>query len=191
MATSDPKSRRGLTLLELVIVMVILIAVAAWTVPSIQRSFSARKLSRAADLVRSELNKARVRAMRSGDIHAFFYQEQSGIFKVAAFDSTMNEVVNDSFRRQQQRAENNSGFDGESLPGGIQFSGSEAIDDGRSASAMEEMGTARNLRPILFYPDGSSQTARIFLRSLENDVAEIRLRGMTGTSTSALVDRVR
>lgn len=182
-------ARQGITLLEIIVVMVILIAVASWTIPSVQRSFSAQKLIKAADQIRGELNRARVGAMRSGEIYAFFYQEQTANFKVSAFNGEVMQVLSDSFRRQQDRQTANASFDGESLPRGIRFAGSETVNDARSESAMGENPTGKNLLPILFYPDGSSQTARIFLRSEDSDVAEIRLRGMTGTSTSSFVDR--
>ena len=181
--------QRGITLLEIIIVMVILIALASWTIPTVQRSFSAQKLVKAADQIRGELNRARVGAMRTGEIHAFFYQEQTANFKVSAFNNEVMQILSDSFRQQQDRQAANTGFDGESLPRGIQFAGSETVNDARSESAISENAAGGSLLPILFYPDGSSQTAKIYLRSDDSDVAEIRLRGMTGTSTSTLVDR--
>ena len=184
----DRDSRHGLTLLEIPIVMVKLIAVAALSIPTVQRSFSAQKVSKGADLVRAELNRARVRAMRTGEIHAFFYQNDTANFKVAAFNNEMNRILNESFRQRNETSSSNFDFDGNTLPRGIRFIGSDAVEDARSASTMNENPGAADLRPILFYPDGSSQTARIYLRSEDSDVAEIRLRGMTGTSSSSLVD---
>ncbi len=191
MAFFNRERRRGVTLLEIIIVMVILIAVAAWSIPTVQRSFSSQKLVKAADLVRGELNRARVRSIRTGDIHAFFYQEDSAFFKVAPFNNDTMNVLRDSFRQQQEEQANNASFNGESLPGGIQFAGSEALRDGRSEAATEGNPVRGNMQPILFYPDGSSQTARIYLRSNDSDTAEIRLRGMTGTSTSSVLDTER
>ena len=181
--------RQGITLLEINIVMAILIAWASLTIPTVQRSLSAQKLVKAADQIRGELNRARVGAMRTGEIHAFFYQEQTANFKVSAFNNEVMQILSDSFRQQQDRQAANTGFDGESLPRGIQFAGSETVNDARSESAISENAAGGSLLPILFYPDGSSQTAKIYLRSDDSDVAEIRLRGMTGTSTSTLVDR--
>lgn len=180
--------RFAFTLLELIIVMVILIAVAALAIPSVQRSFSAQKLLKAADLVRGELGRARVRAMRTGKIHAFFYQEQSGFFKMGPFDNEVANALSTSMHSYQQKQTGAARFDGDSLPKGIVFIGGQAVSDSRSEMARSENSSGNTpLRPILFYPDGSSQTARIYLRSNDRDVAEVRLRGMTGTSTSAMV----
>jgi prepilin-type N-terminal cleavage/methylation domain-containing protein len=182
--------RRGLTLLEIVIVMVILVVVAAWSVPTIQRSFSSQKLTKSADLVRSELNRARVRAMRTGEIHAFFYQVESPNFKVAAFNNELSRVLNESLNNQSERS-SNFDFGSERLPRGVVFTGGDVVEDARSLSAMADNPDAGRLRPILFYPDGSSQTASVFIRSEDQDVMQIHLRGMTGTSTISVVDTRR
>ncbi len=188
--TTTLDRRAGLTLLEIIIVMVILVVVAAWSVPTIQRSFTSQKVAKAADLVRGELNRARVRAMRTGEIHAFFYQLESPNFKVSAFDNEVSKVLNQSFNNQIQRT-GNFDFGNDRLPQGIVFTGGEALQDARAMNALANTPDTSSLRPILFYPDGSSQTARIFIRSEDQDVMQIRLRGMTGTSTAAMVDARR
>jgi len=183
---------RGITLIEIVIVMVIFVMLGALAMPSIGRSFTGQKLSKAADLVRNQLNRARVQSMRTGKVHAFFYMVDSAQFKVAPFDEEVAKVLSDSLGNNDETAANASSFDlgGDRLPRGIKFIDGQTLDDSRSAAMLADgsISIDRNFRPVLFYPDGTSQTARLYIQSEQEDFAEIRLRGMTGTSTSATFD---
>ena len=184
--------RSGITLLEIIIVMSIIVLLGALAMPSIGRSFTGQKLNKAADLVRNQLNRARVQAMRTGEIHAFFYMNDSAQFKVSAFNDEVAKILSDSFQVGRETYVSTTTFDvgGSRLPKGIKFFDGESLDDSRSAAAFadDDIRIDRNFRPVLFYPDGSSQTARLYLRSDDDEYAEIRVRGMTGTSTSAIVD---
>lgn len=181
--------QRGLTLLELVIVMVILVTFASLSFPIVFRSFSAQRLNKAADLVQAQLNSARVQAMRTGEIYGFFYFPNSRNFKVAPFEAEMVGVVNQARRNPDRISPSNYDYGDESLPQGVTFVEGEAIQDARSVAAEQET-TIRmgDVRPILFYPDGSSQSARLYLKSNEDDMMEVQLRGMTGTSSTAPVN---
>ena len=185
-------SRAGITLLEIVIVMTIIVLLGALAIPSIGRSFSGQKLSKAADLVRNQLNRARVQSMRTGKVHAFFYLNESAQYKVAPFDEEVAKVLSESLNRNNDEYIPTTNIDigGNRLPRGIQFFDGETVADGRSEAtfANEDVSINRNFRPVLFYPDGSSQAARLYLRSDDDEYAEIRLRAMTGSSTSSIVD---
>lgn len=184
--------RAGITLIEIIIVMSIFVLLGVLALPSIGRSFTGQKLNKAADLVRNQMNRARVQAMRTGKIHAFFYMNDSSQFKVSSFDEEVAKVLSATFRRNSENYVSSATLDfgGNRLPNGITFFNGEALDDSRSQAAFadQSINIDRDFRPVLFYPDGSSQTARLYLRSQDDEYAEIRLRGMTGTSTSAIVD---
>ncbi len=174
--------RNGLTLLELIMVLMILVIIASISVPFTYRSFSGQRASKAADLVRSELNRARVQAMKTGEIHGFFYYPETQNFKVAPFNEEMVGILDQN--RRDRNDVNYREFGGERLPKGVLFAVGEAEADSRSAAAEAENAAPSNVRPVLFYPDGSSQNARLYVRSDRDDFIEIRLRGMTGTSTT-------
>ena len=93
-ARSLPIDRqRGFSLLELIIVLAIIVLVAAMSVPMLQRSFSSQKLTKGADLVRSEMSRARIRAMRTGEIHALFYEPGGSYFRTAEFNETVEDII--------------------------------------------------------------------------------------------------
>lgn len=185
--------RNGITLIEILLVMVVFVILGALAFPSIGRSFTGQKLSRASDVVRSQLNNARVQAMRTGKVHALFYMTQSSQYKVAPFDEAAAKILSESFQNSDYEPSATADLSSNRLPRGIVFFDGETLDDSRSQATMsdESVQIDRNFRPVLFYPDGTSQTARLYLRSEDDLYAEIRLRGMTGTSTSSLVDPKR
>ena len=56
--------------------------------------------------------------------------------------------------------------------------------DARAAAAMVSANfQPGDMRPLLFYPDGTSQTAKVILQNQENDAVQVTLRGLTGTTT--------
>lgn len=188
-----PAPQKGLTLLELVIVMVILVTVASMAIPFVYRSFSAQRVNKAADLVRAQLNRARVAAMRTGEIQGFFYYPETPNFRVGPFNSDIAQSLNQSLRNQGNVRASNFDYDDDKLPQGVVFAEGASVDDSRSAAAQLDSGAdlGGSVLPVLFYPDGSSQTAKVILRSDQNDYYEIKLRGMTGTSTAGPVSNIR
>ena len=180
---------KGLTLLELVIVMVILVTVSSLAIPVVYRSYSAQRVNKAADLVRAELNRARVQAMRTGEVQGFFYYPETANFKVGPFSNEMAEALSQSLRSQQNARSSNFDFGNNRLPKGVVFATGITVQDSRSVAAEQDSGVdVGNMRPVLFYPDGSSQTAKLYLRSDQDDYFEVKLRGMTGTSSAAPVN---
>ena len=60
------KRRDGLTLIEILLVLAIVIMVAALALPAMNGTSDAQRWTRAADMVRSDWSRARVEAIRSG-----------------------------------------------------------------------------------------------------------------------------
>lgn len=74
--------RRGVTLLELALVLAIIGVMAALAVPPVTRAFKNEKLRKAGQLVRNEFAKARIRAMESGVTYEFKYVIGGSSFQV-------------------------------------------------------------------------------------------------------------
>ena len=97
------RTTSGFTLLELIIVLAVMIAVAAMSLPMLQRSFSGQKLDKGGDLVRAHMGRARVKAIRNGEIYAFYYQVEGPAFRVGPFneetiESLKNVPLDEKFR---------------------------------------------------------------------------------------------
>ena len=73
---------RGFTLLEMLIVLAILAAVAAWTWPSMRRQMIASELRDAGKQVRDQLARARHRAVDTGTLQQFRFQPGKRGFEV-------------------------------------------------------------------------------------------------------------
>ncbi len=189
-AARNFNNRIALTLLELLIVVVILAIAAGLTVPIVQRSFTAQRVEKAGNLVRAGMNRARVRAMKSGDVYSFYYFPNSREYRVAPFRNDVIAQLKSSRSPSNEEVDSGSNFDfgDDRLPQGIVFLNGDVLLDARAEQAIQDNSVSeRDLRPVLFYPDGSSQTARILLRC-DDSLTQVHLRGMTGTTKLVPVD---
>ena len=179
--------RCGFSLLELILVLAILMAFAALALPNVQRSLSRQGVRKGADMFRAAMGKARVRAMRSGKVYAVFYVPNTPYYSVAAFDKAPDEGALASQRLASiQNRSATELFSDNLLPRQIRFAAGEVEIDGRASLALSSSGNS-SIRPILFYPDGSSQNAKIILQNEKGDMVQVFLRGLTGTSTSTRI----
>jgi prepilin-type N-terminal cleavage/methylation domain-containing protein len=79
--------RRGFTLLEVVLVLVILIVVGAISVPVIRTMLEDARMNAGADMMRARLADTRARALDSGKPWKLAYLPNTGIFQLAAEDA--------------------------------------------------------------------------------------------------------
>ena len=178
------RSRRaGFSLIELLLVMAILVFVGALTVPSIRQTFSRQSLTKSADRVRAAMGSARVKAIREGEVYAIFVVEGGSWFNVAPFSQVRQQARFAASRQAEANIRTPSNFEDDLLPQGITFAAGVVPIDARAAEAISEFGDSGAIRPILFYPDGTSQDAKLVLRNEEGNFVEIQLRGLTGLST--------
>ncbi len=176
-------ARAGMTLVELILVIGLLALVASLMMPAVFRSLANQKLDKAADLVRSEMGRARVLAIRTGKIHALVYAPGDDRLAVEPFDSLASKLDVGANRTQVDTRESDLDFSRERLPRDILFVGGESKMDARSAFEMAQSGANSNrFIPVLFYPDGTSQDARVVLANRNGDVIMVALRGLTGSS---------
>lgn len=176
--------RRGMTLIEVLLVLAIVIMVAALAMPSLNGTFDAQRLSRAADMVRSDWSRARVEAIRSGQEWAFFYVPGTGSYGISPYSPYQAPTVPAGVTPDQD-ARSNFDYGGGQLPRGVIFNQSNVQSDTRS-QALDESGGgagANAAQTILFYPDGTAQQAELRLSNERNWYVQINLRALTGTAT--------
>jgi prepilin-type N-terminal cleavage/methylation domain-containing protein len=187
--------RRGLTLLELLLVLALLVVVGAITVVSLQGTLDNQRLRSAGDQLRSQLGKARVRAMKSGRIHALTVDPEGAGYRIEPW------ITGDEATEASPLA--GGGLAGaapaadptllqveETLPEGVTFYWAETVQDNRAVltqtSAVSPTGdTAGQLPPILFYPDGTSSTARLTITDGKGLYMVVSLRGLTGVAQTS------
>ncbi len=176
--------RRGFTLMELLLVIAILFVVGTLAMPAAIQTFARQTLDKGADKLRVAMGQARVRAIRDGDIYAVFILEGGAWYRVAPFSQA--QAISNFAAQRQQVATNRlqSELEDDLLPRGISFAGNVVAVDDRAAEALSAGGTDNTVRPILFYPDGTSQDARIILQNEKGGFIEVQLRGLTGLSSS-------
>ena len=133
-----------------------------------------------------------LKAIKTGEIHAVYYLPGFSWMGVAPF-ANATEQVSIAARRAQESEQRNPGqeFSDDLLPRGVVFASGEAVQDARAAQAVADIAaTSSNVKLVLFYPDGTSQDARIYLENDKGDLRQIELRGLTGTASSSKVERV-
>lgn len=180
------RAARGLTLIEIILVLAILAVMAAFAWPLLTRSFEAQRLRAASDLVRARLVRARVEAIDSGAQTQFRYTIDGRRFTISR-DGCVNDAttlggeptVESSSRRSTDR------LSGE-LPEGITFAAPQPnsplagdTPPPEDAAPLED-GETGWAEPVFFQPDGTTSTATVRLKNKNGRCLELTLRGMTG-----------
>jgi len=190
----NPKSkiqnRHGFTLIEVMLTLALLVTLAAFCWPLLQKPFAQRELRAAADQVRAAWVRARVAAMNSDRTYVFRYEPEGRQYRVecrAAEMPTADLALAESagLATGGSQSASEPTCTEARLPEGVAFTGSETTLDTRSATvALEPDALAAGGKswsePILFYPDGTTSTARLELRSERGRAVELSLRGLTG-----------
>lgn len=194
-----PPARRGYTMLELLLVLAVLGAIAAVAVPNVMRMFSQQKLTESAEKVRSVASSARVHAIESGLVYQFRYEPGGRHFLVVPFEREF-EGVNPNARATGTAAKLGrfSKASG-TLPDGVSFAAPTLLNPGASAtgpamitgqklpsnllSGLPDAGNLENLSwsgPVLFQPDGSAADTSLDMVDKRNQRITLQIRGITG-----------
>lgn len=185
---SSRNSRRAFTLVEMLLVLAVLVLLAAISVPVFYRSVRDATLRSAAEQVRTEWNKAHIKAMKSGRIQVFRFQPGGRRFQIepyTAVDDTIDAVNSTSTFAPPPPAPSPDSANENSrsqLPEGIKFLEGMTAEEERAKAVEESMGGGGGAwsRPILFYPDGVSSDAWLVVADEHNSAIRVELRGLTG-----------
>ena len=213
LAVSPSEYRRGLTLIEVTLVLALMVIIASFCWPAINRAFNIQRLKKSADIVRIQWCKSRIKAMSNDQIVLFRYEMGGSRFRIEQLiDVTAFENMSGDGSTSEQNATSNAASLGDlsttsadgasdnadysaypsaggvqSLPKGIVFRGCEIENDSRAmtagADSTDNSAAAGWSAPIYFYPDGTSSNARLQICNDRNSAIELALRGMTGVVT--------
>ena len=204
--------RNGITLFELVLVLALLIVIGAMALPALHGSFNRQILRKSGEQIRVDLAKTRNEAMRTGRILVFQYELGTGNYMTRPWSQESDLIegnlallaavggsgVNSDGTQSTGAPLPSSQImvdpfvQNQTLPEKVIFAGSSIYHDIRSQQLEESgetttqmqnsIGLQTQMPPIVFYPDGTTSDAQIFLRNDRNHVIIVQLRGLTGMS---------
>lgn len=183
--------KSGLTLIEILLVLAILVVVAAAALPAFRGVMQDAELTSAGDSIRTEWTRAHVRAMKTGRIQVFRYELGGRKYTVQpwiAGDDALegNESADTGFGAASPEADTVRG-EGFELPEGTLFAAGNAQQESRSLAVEQAAADATQFAgewspPILFYPDGSTSDAYVLIGNEREVAVKVELRGMTGAA---------
>jgi Tfp pilus assembly protein FimT len=189
------RRRPAFSLMELLLVLAVLVAVGAMVYPALQGPMEDQRLRKAADGIRAQWARARVMAMKTGQIYAFRYQVGSGWYGVEPWEAGVSEIELAPEAEQEPTSVSQAtvarsqfgplGTPGVRLPAGITFFTGQTVLDMRSQEVVDGQQNAglaeSSAQSIVFYPDGTSSDATLILTN-QRFYVQLHLRGLTGLS---------
>ena len=167
----------------------------AW--PPVQTMLDGQRIRSAAERVRAVWMEARVAAIESGGVFSFRCTPGAGDYQIQCltpadeYTLTVTDgppVSADGSTSSGANMDRNAPRGGR-LPEGISFGTPEVASDAR-ATSVDTSGASAGQAPrdaaapgtscVLFYPDGTTTTARVRLVSAKGRGIEVSLRGQTG-----------
>jgi len=181
--------RLGFTLVEVLLTLCLLVVIASLAWPALDKPFANQRLRKSADRIRAAWCEARVDAMDAGTVYVFHYAIEGDRYRVERRDDLM--ATADASIEQGTSPSSVSGTPQvveRILPFGVTFVTGEIEADSRAtmlgvdsdASATASSSAANWSQPIVFYPDGTTSTARLIMKNEHDRHIRLSLRGLTG-----------
>lgn len=193
------KNNLAFTLLELLLTLAVLAALTAVAIPQVGLLAGDRRLVRGGDLLRVEMTRLRVDAMREGRVLMLEGLLEGNSFRARPYYSASDatEALDQTGTQTslltgasagvvtilEQPSESQESID---LPEDITVEAVGVVSAARSMEIEQLTESDRSegwSRPILFYPDGSTSTAVVTLSNPKLGRIVVRLRGITGDVT--------
>jgi len=197
-------ARHGVTLLEFMLVLALLVMVGAMAYPSFRVPFQMQTLRKAGEQVRVEWCRARIKAMKTGQIQMFTFEPETGSFTLQHYYTEQDILEVDAslggmgtgmtggaqaINSAQQSG--GSSLPAPELPEGVVFATVEVQSDMRSLQLQQEtqgsvpgmspQTLAQQSPPVLFYPDGTTSDAKIALTNeYQRLYVVVSIRSLTG-----------
>ena len=191
-------SRHAFTLLELLLVLAVLAAIASIVIPQSGVLLGDRQVARSGEQVRIEMTRLRVDAMRQGRVMMMQGMLEGNSVRIKPFysladsteaiDQTGSQSALLSGAQQATVAAPMMDVEQEKT---IELAENVTIDAVATVSAarsfeIEQLAAAEGSgwsQPILFYPDGTTSTAAMTLSQESIGKVIVKIRGITGDAT--------
>jgi len=191
--TTGPESR-GFTLLEVLLVLVVLIVLLTLAIPVMRGPLQTRRLRADANDIRVAWSKARVEAMRTGQLHLFRFKTGAREYSTEIWQDEGSILESGETGVEPLRANSRAVEQAEVSEDGY-FVRADYTDDlvsSRTEQRLEmspdgaQLSVAVNAdaewsRPILFHPDGTTSTVHLVLANKRGLSVAVDLRGLTGS----------
>lgn len=174
---------RGLTLVEVCLVLALLVVVAAVATPLLEGSFSRANLQSAADLLTAAWSRARLAAMESGATHVFRFEPKGSRYQVLTLDqlgAPQSETPELEGLNAEYGIDEMARATQDRLPEGVAFAAAEIAASSQIAATHGETSGTNWSEAILFHPDGTTSDARVLLANGDGQTVRLTLRGLTG-----------
>ena len=185
---TDPAVRRAMTLVEVVLALCLLVVLASITWPALDRPMADHRLRKAADVVRVQWSRARIKAISSGQTQIFRFAPETGRFLVESQPGP--EYADQAAATTLAAAAESTAVSGvieRALPDKITFVAGQTEYEARAevlASDTQNLPAECDWSdPIVFYPDGTASTATLTLQNEHGRTIELFLRGITGLAS--------
>ena len=189
---SRPPRRRGLTLVEICLVLALLVVIASFAIPLLGGAVERRALMSGAGLLQAGWTRARLAAMQSGQTYVVRFEPKGSRFQVLSLDQLGCPKVRSC--RQKIRTPNTRTYDilrlfKTRLPDGVIFGHADVANSNQLTATMGSSGDGPWSAPILFRPDGTTSDASVLLVNEPGQTVRVTLRGLTGTSVASEVGK--
>jgi type II secretory pathway pseudopilin PulG len=181
------------------IVLSLLAIIAVVSMPAFTGMLRSQRLRSAAESVRTEWMRAHIRAMKTGRIHVYRFENGGRHFEIIPWvsdDDALESSADADAQAMSSGMATASGTaaggvdldEGPGLPEGVIFVGGEATADSRGLSVAEAISGGGGTdgqwgAPVLFYPDGSATDAYVIVANDQQQAVRIELRGLTGLAS--------
>src|SRR5215212_8548590 len=187
-----PPRRRGLTLIEICLVLTLLVVIASFAIPLLGGAMERRALMSGAGLLQAGWTRARLAAMQSGQTYVVRFEPKGSRFQVLSLDQLQ---LPESQEMQSEDPDSEYTpydilrFFKTRLPSGVVFAHSDVSNSNQLTATMGSAGDGPWSAPIIFRPDGTTSDASVLLSNEPGQTVRVTLRGLTGTSVAGEVGK--
>jgi prepilin-type N-terminal cleavage/methylation domain-containing protein len=179
---------RGLTLIEVVLVLSLLVIISAVSMPYLSGAFSRANLNSASDVLRDAWSRGRLTAMQSGQIHAFRFQPKGDRFQLIPIDQLglpESASVPGNNPDEERSATDILRLSPSRLPENVIFAAGDVAASNQVAALFGNSEAESWSQPIMFNPDGTTSDASLVLQNDRGETIRVTLRGLTGIASAS------